>query len=64
MALSRNHKIPEDKQVLLTHDGRLLENHRMIGEYGVGTVSVVCVKLIQCLVNNISSKNFWYFVEV
>ena len=38
--LSRHHRIPEDKQVLLTHDGRLLEHQQMIGAYGVGTVGV------------------------
>ena len=40
MALSRNHGIAEDKQVLLAHDGRLLEHQQMIGAYGVGTVGV------------------------
>lgn len=38
MALSRQHKISEDKQVLLTHEGRLLEHQEMVGAYGVGTV--------------------------
>ena len=41
MALSRYHGIAEDKQVLLAHDGRLLEHQQMIGAYGVGTVGVV-----------------------
>lgn len=40
MALFKHHRIPEDKQVLLTHDGRLLEHQQMIGAYGVGTVGV------------------------
>ena len=40
VALSRHHRISEDKQVLLTHEGRLLEPKEMIGAYGVGTVGV------------------------
>ena len=40
MSLSKNHEIAEDKQVLLAHDGRLLECQQMIGAYGVGTVGV------------------------
>jgi len=43
VALSRHHKISEDKQVLLTHEGRLLESQEMIGAYGVGTVGVTCL---------------------
>ena len=31
MALFKNHGIAENKQVLLAHDGRLLEHQQMIG---------------------------------
>ncbi|XP_065883656.1 RB1-inducible coiled-coil protein 1-like [Dysidea avara] len=35
--LARYHGIAEDKQVLLTHQGQLLERQEMIGAYGAGT---------------------------
>lgn len=66
MALSRHHRIPEDKQVLLTHDGRLLEHQQMIGAYGVGTVSVAhSIMYVYCS-QNVTLVKFCLllFVEV
>ena len=68
MALSRHHRIPEDKQVLLTHDGRLLEHQQMIGAYGVGTVGVAYSFYILLLASLLcvldTSEVFVLFVEV